>query len=556
MNFFQLPVVSSTNVTDASLGTPFTNTARNLAWYGEYNFFVGTDNGTVYIARVKNDLYFVCIGSGYYGYTWITESLVTAKWEVQSTDYSSIYMVKGPSIPSMYTWNIDLTNFANTSDMLSMFYDTYVDTSAPNGIVVRVIAANPDSNAQGGESDVTTEWPDEEEGYFDDTSDEVPPSSIPTVSGTTSGLVTLFRATQEQLNQLGAYLWTNLSDFIENLNKLFVNPMDYLISLNIFPVTPNTGTAREIKIGSFSTSISMLPITSQWYEFDCGTITIHEYWGSYLDYTPYTKVHAMLPFIGSVTLNTDEVMNQVVGLKYRIDLLSGQCVALITINNSVYYQFAGECAIAVPLTASDWSRVYSAATAAIGTAITGGVGVASVGATTGISGSAALGLASTTEAVGNLIGQSASIPKGTRGITNMRNQLQEAVDINMNAARQIAQQSGVRSSALRASRLANTGAGLVSQVMSAKGHIQHSGTISGSASVLGERSAYVMLEYPNQSLPDNYKHFVGYPSNVYAKLSTLSGYTECEQVIVEGLSRATDSEISELTEALKGGVYL
>lgn len=73
--------------------------------------------------------------------------------------------------------------------------------------------------------------------------------------------------------------------------------------------------------------------------------------------------------------------------------------------------------------------------------------------------------------------------------------------------------------------------------------------------MLGVRDAYLIIEYPNQSLAKNYKHFVGYPSNMYAKLSDLSGYTEVEQVIASGIW-GTDDELAELIEALKGGVYL
>ena len=74
--------------------------------------------------------------------------------------------------------------------------------------------------------------------------------------------------------------------------------------------------------------------------------------------------------------------------------------------------------------------------------------------------------------------------------------------------------------------------------------------------MLGVKTPYVMIEYPNQSLADNYKHFVGYPSNMYARLGDLSGYTECEQVLAGSLVNQTDAEMSELVEALKGGVYL
>ena len=126
----------------------------------------------------------------------------------------------------------------------------------------------------------------------------------------------------------------------------------------------------------------MPPVLSQWNEIDFGSVNISEFWGSALDYSPNTKIHAMLPFIGSVQLNTDDVMGTTVGLVYRIDLLSGHLVAMITVNDEVLYQFTGECAVAVPLTGSDWSMVYGAIAGTIGAVAIGAAGAAAAGTAT------------------------------------------------------------------------------------------------------------------------------------------------------------------------------
>lgn len=427
-----------------------------------------------------------------------------------------------------------------------------------NGVIVTIIGRLLDSNQQGGTS-VTGGG----QGTFDNTSDIVPIPPLPTLSASGCGLVTLFRPTLAEIQALGSYLWTNITDFIENLNKLFMNPMDYIISLNIFPCNPSVSSPKAINIGSVTTSISMPPVTSQWYEFDCGTININEYWGSALDYAPNTKISLFLPFIGSVSLNTDEVMGKRLGIRYRIDLLSGQCVAMVTVADNptqvgtVYYQYTGECAVSVPLTGADWSRIYSAAIGAIGTAITGGIsagasGVAAGGATAALAGARA------SEAI-SMAGQNFAMlnetSKGVRGVQEMRARMLEAANIASNAARQAASAPTQVGNGIRSSRIANTINNTVSQVIGGKGHISHSGTISGSAGILGVKVPYVLLEFPNQSLANNYKHFVGYPSNISGKLSDFSGYTECEQVVPTGFT-GTDDELAELLEVLKGGVYL
>lgn len=418
------------------------------------------------------------------------------------------------------------------------------------GVIVYAVAQLLDPNQQGG-----TAKPGGGQGTFDDTSDPIPVPELPAVSVVDTGLVTLFRPSRLELSQLGAYLWTHLTDFWENLQKLFTNPMDYFIAFNIFPVSPNVGESRKVFIGNWGTDIYMQPVTNQWYEFDCGTVFLTEYWGSALDYMPNTKVQLMLPYIGSVQLNTDEVMGNRIGVKYRIDLLSGSCVAMITVNDNVYYQFTGECAVSVPLTGSDWSRIYSATVGAIGTAIAGGVGAVA----TGNAGGAAMSAFAAGKAVkaassaGNTFARLAT--NHTRGAQEAREAVVTAIQASAQAAQNAATASGTVANGIRATRLANSVNNTVGQVMSGKSVISHSGTISGSSGMLGVRNAYLIIEYPNQSLADKYRHFVGYPSNMYARLGDLHGYTEVEQVIPEGIW-GTDDELAELVESLKGGVYL
>lgn len=451
-------------------------------------------------------------------------------------------------------WTTELTVFESLSECFSAIVGTTMD----NTIYVLVQYKRNDSNDNGGTSEIGGGV-----GTFDDTSSTIPLPELPSISAANSGLVTLFRPTVSELQSLGSYLWTNVTDFIENVNKLLANPMDYLIALNIMPVNPPVGESRPIRIGSFTTSISMPPIVSQWYSHDCGRVTLEQYWGSALDFAPNTKVSLFLPFIGSVQLNTDEVMGNSIGVQYRFDLLSGQCVAMVTIGlpgqtSSVWYQFTGEAGVSVPLTGADWSRIYSAAIGAVGTGITGGIaaaasGAAAGGATAALAGAQAADAASNAGLAYSMINDTS---KGIKGVTVMREQMLQASQMALEAGKNAASAPSRVSRGVRASRIAGTINNTIGSVMSGKVSIQHSGSVSGSAGMLGVKTPYLCIEFPNQSLAENYKHFVGYPSNVYARLGTLDGYTECESVYPYGLSGQTDSETSEILESLKGGVYL
>ena len=69
-----------------------------------------------------------------------------------------------------------------------------------------------------------------------------------------------------------------------------------------------------------------------------------------MDYSPYTKISIYLPYCGEYPLDTDDIMGHTLGVKYIIDLLTGVCVASITVDGSVHYQHTGMCKYDMPMT--------------------------------------------------------------------------------------------------------------------------------------------------------------------------------------------------------------
>lgn len=399
----------------------------------------------------------------------------------------------------------------------------------------------------------TTNTPQGGDGDHDPTSDVVTPSAVPSLSAHDSGLITVFRPTLAQLQALGSYLWTNITDFIENLQKWFSNPMDFIISLTVVPCIPDVGTSRNVQIGLWETSISMPPVTSQWVTIDCGTIQVTNFYGSALDYSPYTKISAMLPFVGSVSLDTDELMGKNIQLIYRIDIVSGHCVAMIVVDRSVLYQFSGECSATIPLTGADWSRVY-------GALVNTGIGIATIGtATAGIAAAEktaeAFSEARKIDSVSKAAHGLGSLSMGMKGIKGVTEAREIAMQNLRNAANlEISSAAGGKSRAIgsmvRMRAIANT----VGAVMGAKVQTGHASSITGNAGLIGTRKPYLLIEYPNQSLAEDYKHYMGYPCNVSGTIGSFSGYTEFQQVIPN--INCLDDELEEILDALKGGVYL
>lgn len=215
------------------------------------------------------------------------------------------------------------------------------------------------------------------------TSDAVDIPGLPTFSVTDTGFVTLFNPTMSQVKDLADYMWNGLFD-INNFKKIFADPMDCILGFNMVPVAVPSGAAANINIGNLVTSVTMNVATSQWVEVDCGSIDIGLPYGSYLDFSPYTKFSIYLPYIGTCELSADDVAGQVLTLKYHVDALSCACVAYLKCGDHVLYQWTGSCGYSIPVTQNDFSRMIMAianiAAAGIGGAIVGGAGAAIVNA--------------------------------------------------------------------------------------------------------------------------------------------------------------------------------
>ena len=209
---------------------------------------------------------------------------------------------------------------------------------------------------------------------------------VPPISSEADGLLHVYNPTSAQINEFGRWLWTTFSgDLIDTIAKLFNNPMDAVIGLHELYCTPSTGSTTTIKAGFLDSGVTSRLVDSRYTEINCGAITVPEYWGNYLDYSPYTKVYCYLPFIGIVELNTDDIVGHGVQITYKIDSYNGSCVAMITTakkqdEESVVYQFSGNCSVEVPITSGMKSALQSAligaATCAVGAMSAGLAGAA------------------------------------------------------------------------------------------------------------------------------------------------------------------------------------
>lgn len=204
-------------------------------------------------------------------------------------------------------------------------------------------------------------------GNFDGKSEAIDFPNLPTLSAVDTGLISLFNPTVTEIKNLADYLWGDIFD-ISTWKKIFANPMDAILGLSIVPVNVPSSGSSPITIGNISTGINMTKAASQYVSVDCGTINVNEYWGAYLDYSPYTEAEIYLPFVGIHPLKIDDIMGKPVHVVYHVDVLSGACCSYVKCGNSVLYSFVGQCSCSIPITANDWTNVINGAIS-MGTAI-------------------------------------------------------------------------------------------------------------------------------------------------------------------------------------------
>lgn len=336
------------------------------------------------------------------------------------------------------------------------------------------------------------------DGTFDGTSDDIDIPSLPGLSAADTGFITLFNPTLAELRNLAEYMWSPLFS-LDTFKKLFADPMNAILGLSIVPVAVPNGGSRNVTVGNISTGITMTVAAHQYVEVDCGTLNVEEYWGAYLDYDPYTKCYIYLPYIGTHPISTDDVMGKSVHIVYHVDILSGACTAFIKCGGSVMYQFIGQVASSIPITGDNFTNVIN--------------GVLNIAGSIG-----------TMVATG---GFSAPASVAKAGLAT----------------------------AYKAGHNISAGASMAQNVMDMKPQVEKSAALSGTGGMLSIQVPYMILERPNQAIPENQNTFMGYPSYITDRLGDLSGYTEVEHIHLDNIP-CTELEADEILEYLEKGVIL
>lgn len=267
---------------------------------------------------------------------------------------------------------ISVTNCSYEYETTADGKTIYLHLYAPTGDVVITAAAGTDDPYSG-----------EGDGSIGGADVGVP--GLPTLGNVSAGLFSLFAPTAGQMNALADFLWTDIdfsqvisapdqlsalnaiANIFQELGEAFkreiANPAKMIFGLSIIPSQGLAiGGAANVKIGFVDTGVAMNILTNRYFTVDCGGVSISPVCGdTFLDYAPYSKFSIYLPYIGVKPLDANDCVGHTISVKYNCDAVSGGCVCYVCKDGAVYYQYAGNIAMNLPLSSESWANTIAAA---------------------------------------------------------------------------------------------------------------------------------------------------------------------------------------------------
>lgn len=301
---------------------------------------------------------------------------------------------------------------------------------------------------------------------------------------------------------------------------LYNDPMQAILGLHFIPFelpAENKGGSRtDVAVGKkkfmgpTDGERGVYPLTDEYAEYEFGSQVINRIYNDYRDYTEVT-IQLFLPTIGWKTLDAQTYMGKELIIKYRVNFLTGDVMALLITNpgNIIQDTVKGVCSQPLPLSGADFARLLQAKTTDMTMAIAGVIGAA---------------------------GGVAQIAAGSAGGNPM------------------AIAGGLSSLAGTAGNLASGIPSVKAQATQAQNSIQKNGNLGSSAGFLSYPNAYIVISYHEDAMPTRYQNYEGYQSNKILTITNLTGYIKAREVYFSS-ARATEQEKTMVEQMLKEGVF-
>lgn len=324
------------------------------------------------------------------------------------------------------------------------------------------------------------------------------PTRPATSNNPSTNFSSMYALSRDEVNDFLSEL--NTSTFIDNIQLLFNTPIENVISLRAYPFDVKARAPAGVGVGIIVNVVTME--TNGYYLghvsqplISLGSLTVPTYFGNFLDYAPFTKIELYLPYIGFMSLDTNEVMGKTISIQYAVDYLTGQGTAFVMANGVMLLTAEGQIGVDVPIGGSNAAEV------------------AKNNLVTGIG------------AAGGIVSTAAAAATG----------------------------GAVAGAMVGLKTLASTTAGVINgnQVHVSKGSIGN-----GANGFYAPQNAYLIITRPTPAEPNGYAHYYGRPSGKTKQLQQLTGYTVVDSVHVNNITTGTADEITEIERLLKNGVIL
>ena len=160
------------------------------------------------------------------------------------------------------------------------------------------------------------------------------------------GLIGIYAPTETQMLELASKrFYSPLEGEFKDYGEYIISYMKLYLNRDAIP----SYVQKTVKYGPYSTEITCDLFPDYVVEFDLGRVFIAETHGNSIDYEQ-TTLTAYLPYIGFVDLPVPVFMNKAANLHYRVNVASGECLAVFSDDNGVLLQgFTGNMSFSIPV---------------------------------------------------------------------------------------------------------------------------------------------------------------------------------------------------------------
>lgn len=339
-------------------------------------------------------------------------------------------------------------------------------------------------------------YDDDDDGDGDNISDDIP---LPDVSFNLNNNA-YNRYWIKSADLVSLQNWIFSETFLNDIRRLWNDPAEYLINLSLYPFDGymhdvNNVTASQISIANLTSEITAYQMGDGYSaRFNGGSFKLTEYYGSYLDYAPYTSAEIYIPYIGYKPLNINDVMGKTIDLIYVVDWDTNMLTATLLVDDRPLTMYSGAFGVKLAISGTNANQVAETiARGASGIISNAGMSVANI-------------------ATGNIPG---AIGYGMKALGGA---MDTALDVQI-SPRQF-------------------------------------GTPTPLTGLYNTQVPHVIIHRPIAAEPIDFKAQNGYSASYSAPVSSFEGYLQCNSVKLSGGSTMSETEQNEIISLLKGGIYI